>query len=410
MYNDIGKSKNCLKSLYFHFSIKIDLKHLKSDFLAVKLNTTILFYKLLNEVSKMSFIKGASNFSVLRTTSKIEVGIANDLVNEAYSEDKPFPDSPVNDLSSGVSLFPPTDRESTPDDFLKESIPFFAVRKRECKIDSSKLKETVLRTVEEKRLSGIQVSKKMIKEIKADVKSLLATEAPVKTTGTRVVLSPTGFCFVEVTSAKKALSFIEDVTSLVPMNVLGNLNYVDFAYIASSMKFDVNSYSPMRFSDHETMSGIGEDFLTYLLVAANSNTLSLPKDVQLSTPGAIEMIDCSTSSAGAKIISMKEGIPCAGREISSCISSGKKVSAIDIAIQFGNAAYTANVDLNFCIKKFLSIKGDEEEEEESFVDRVSSMDAFVVGMAKVFGHFISLVQSDEKAFIKNVREWSDSRQ
>jgi hypothetical protein len=354
----------------------------------------------------MSFDKGAVNFSVLRTTSKIDIGFASDLVQDAYKDVPITSEDTVIDLSSGISLQPPNGRPVTQDDFLRDSIPYLAVRKRELKVDSSVMKEIISRMIEEKKQSGIPISRKVIKEIKTAVKQQLSVNAPVKTTGVRAVFSPTGFCFVEASTVKKALSFAEDLSSMVPMSKLGSLNLVDFNYIAAALQYDVGSYIPMKFSPHEVISGLGEDFLTFILVAANGGYI-LPEDVQLSTPGLIEMTDCSTSNAGSKIALLKEGIPCAGREMSSCIGSGKKVSALDIAVQFKDAAFTATVDLNFGVKKFTAVKGDEEEKEETFMDRVVSMDTFVMGMTSLFSFFLERIKKESVAVQSAVSAWAE---
>jgi hypothetical protein len=360
----------------------------------------------------MPLNKGTVNFSVLRTTTAIDVGFADELVGESYKEDVAMGDEGVIDISGGVSLLPPPGRSVaegtiTRDDFLHDSIPFFAVRKRELKIDSSMAKEMIARAIEEKRLSGVEITRKTLKEIKQVVRDALASKASVKITGTRAVFSPTGFCFVESTSVKKSLDFAENLSSLVSLNVLGTLNLVDFGYIASSLKFDPSAYCPMQFSQHETTCGLGEDFLTFLLYASSQENV-LGADVQLSVPGFIEMTDCTTSTAGAKIISMKDGIPFAGREVSSCIKSGKKVSALEIAVQFGQSAFTAIIDSNFCVKKFTAVKGDEEEAEETLADRVMSMDQFTIGISKLFSTFIGKALNDQRGLATSIREWSVS--
>jgi hypothetical protein len=247
----------------------------------------------------------------------------------------------------------------------------------------------------------------MMKEIKATAKDALSMSSQVKISGTRATFSPTGFCYVESTSVKKTLDFIEDLSSMIPLENLGTLRLVDFSYMATASKYDPDQYSPLRFSEHESISGIGTDFLTYLLAAANGG-VTLPPGIQLTTPGAIEMVDCTTSNAGAKVVSMKDGIPCAGREISSCISSGKKVSSMDINVQFGdNAAFMANIDLDFCVKKFSQVRGDEEE--ETFADRVQSMDQFLIGIAKLFAVFIDLVKTDGDALAQLIKSWASDR-
>jgi len=356
----------------------------------------------------MSLHKGSVNFSVLRPNTTISTSFAEDLIGEAYKDGNPSIEAPVIDLSSGISLIPPSNMETpvSKDDFLCESLPFFAIRKRELKIDSSLFRETVARAVEEKKktMNVDDINGKILKEIRAAAKDKLAANAAIKTSGTRAAYSPTGFFFVESSSVKKTFSFIEELSSLVPMNVLGQLNIVDFQYIAASMRFNASEYVPMRFSEHETTTGIGEDFLTWLLVAS-AGGVTIPQDIQLSIPGAIEMTDCSTSSAGAKIISMKEGLPYAGNEIHTCLLSGKKVSSLEMAVQIGQAAFEATVDTDFCIKKFKIAQGDEAENEETFTDRIVAMDNFVKGMVKLFGAFIETVKVDQASVETLIKTW-----
>ena len=82
---------------------------------------------------------------------------------------------------------------------------------------------------------------------------------------------------------------------------------------------------------------------------------------------------------------------------------------MDISVQFGGAAFEANIDMNFGVKKFSQVKGDEEEEEETFTDRVTSMDTFVVGMAKIFAHFLEMVKKDEAQIVNAVKDWATLR-
>jgi len=358
----------------------------------------------------MSFDKGSMNFTVVDLASYDRDKFLENLNGESYSASNPSFDAPVTDVTCGISLAS-TDKDGVSvDDFVLGGLPFFAVRKRELKIDASTVKETVERRILDLTKSGVDVSSKKKKEIKEDVIDALSVDASEKLSGVRCVISSTGkFMLVDATSGKKVEDFIDNIYSFVAMDAFGGSG----GLVARSPEAMYSRTSGKGFMDYEqiemnhfgTEAGIGEDFLTYLFMASEiENFFSDGTEVVLA--GDIELADSRETSVGAKKIVVKEGVPSVAQEVVTALCSGKKVSSVDLMMSFGGDVYTVTVDSEFRFKK-LTIKDEEKigDIHARLESRMLSVSMFLDGFGKIFNKFVESEDSNEKM----IQVWLDEK-
>lgn len=349
----------------------------------------------------MSFEKGKMNFSIISMASYDRDKVLGNLAGESYKGSEPGIDSPVTDITSGISLATMKKDEFEVDDLVFGGMPYFAVRKRELKIDSSTVKEILERRIYEAGKRGETVSSKAKRIMKEEIVSALEDGAQEKLSGTRAIIPASGsIILTEATSSSKIDDFIDHMYSFIEMNafgVSGGLTPIgpDAMYETETGR-DRNGYIPIRMNKFETSEGIGHDFLTYLLMSSEIEGF-YEDGTQVSITGSIELSDCRDCSVGAKKTVLKEGTPSLASELISALESGKKVSSLDISICFGGDVYSVSVDNEFRFKKF-SIKDEEKISgiHERIEMRILSVMSFLEGFKKVFRKFTSTEETNEK--------------
>jgi len=349
----------------------------------------------------MSFEKGNMNVSVVEFDNGIDKEkFMDNIVSESYSNSRPSIEEPVCDFTSGISLAPLEDGdEPEQQDFELGGLPYFAVRVKELKIDSGRLKELVERKVFDLIRETGSVSSKQKKAIKESLIDALSVDAVEKVSGIRCVIAPDGKrMFVDATSERKVDDVvIEQIITSIETGAYGNSSCVGRMSpyrMYAEIKGAEEEYIPFDMNNFACTNDIGNDFLTYLYMA--SEVEDFFDDVKLSFSGNIEFEDCRECSSGSKVTSLKDGTPSICDEALSAMLSGKKVRSAEISISFGGDAYKATVDKELFFKK-LSIENEEKDLDihSMFESRIRSVNLFVDGIKKVFRKFVESEDNNE---------------
>jgi len=353
----------------------------------------------------MSFDKGTVNFTVLAPARKIESlsSVIDDIMGEGYKQSSPSFETDIFDSTSGLSLADIVGREVMEGDFKYGGIPYFAIRKREKKIDTGLVKERLERFIADAAQEGRVVSSKEKKAQKEVIVNSLAMDAQEKISGNRVVISPDGSTiYLEASSEKKVEELVEILMSLIEYGKIGGgIGVVTPEFMATTLGYDPDAYEPIRVSEHEQIMGIGEDFLTYLFMASEIKGYVDPFEISL--PGNINMVDCCSASSGAKKISMKDGLASISKEVISALKSGKKVESADFMIAEGDAAFSVTIDSQFHFKKLKmeNMEDQFDDKEGEFLARVNAITKFTGIVETLLKQFL-----DRRSVLENVfQEW-----
>jgi hypothetical protein len=355
----------------------------------------------------MSFDKGTVNFTVLEPAKKFDAQVVDEIINDSYRDEAPMIDTSINDVTSGISLADIDGRDPVREDFLKSNIPFFALRTRSLQIDSSLIKERLERILADYSERGIPITGKLKKEAKENLKELAAKDAKLKISGIRCTVSPAnGRVYTEATTEKKVDEVLELLMSIIPIDKTGGrLSAVTPEHMAHAAGFNPENYEPVKISEHESVMGLGEDFLTYLFMA--SEVRDFHEGVEISLPGNIEMVDCRSHSPGAKNISMKDGIASISKEAISCLKTGKKVKSADFSFGFNDVCYTVTIDSEFHFKKMKFENAESEGDDGAgFQGRVFAMDNFMKWFDMLFRKFLST--ADRNGYV--MRKWLEEKE
>jgi hypothetical protein len=353
----------------------------------------------------MSFEKSTINFTVLRTAKPIDPSFEESILEEGYMKTNPTVGGPVLDFSSGVSLASLA-RDATIDDFKLGALAYFAIRKRELKIDAGTLKEHVERMIHDEIARTGGITSKQKKQFKEDAQDVLEDTAQARVSGTRLEISPDRRAlYVEATSASKLTDVIDMLISGVPLGSYGRVDVYgpEMAYVMTAPDEDD---SPIRIGNMETSDGLGEDFLTWAFMASESDQMA-GDGVEISLPGVIELADCREAATGPKVVMLKEGQPCWGMPVVSCLKNGKKVVSADFMLGFDGFAVEVNIDSDFAFRKFKAVSLEPNGDlVGDFTDRITAIEIFLIHFQKLFARFLVTVEHNEQL----INSWIESKE
>jgi hypothetical protein len=339
----------------------------------------------------MAFDKGKINFGMLVSPTPLDETFDDTLMSMAYREDQPDVDTPIIDITSGVSIDNDTPDTSDLEFMTTGGHLYGAVRKREKKIDKKLYKEKVEKAIHRKLLNTGQeyLSRTQKKEIKQDIMEMMVLEATVQYTGIRFVVSgDRRTVFVEATSAKKVEEVFEQLYVLnCPLEI----------------------YS----LDHLVRRENGEDadveaFLTWLWMASETDGV-LPPEFQVALTGNI-VLENPDTEIGAKTIRISNGSPALAKEAWAALREGKNVKAAEfsLAITASSRVFEATITTEGCFKSFreksLEVKG--LDRHSAFAERIKSCKDFVEVFENIFEAYRKSPAADVE---RTIEQWVNSR-
>lgn len=350
----------------------------------------------------MSIVKNPT-FTIVTATNKIDSSKASEALKaHAYRDMKQESgedEAAMCDVTRGISIAGAA--PSGDYDFGYGSSTYFAVRTRERVKDPKMIKEYFAYLVDKEfRETNAYPGGKRRKELKAVANDAMKASV-VKTSGTRITIPPDSkMIIVEASSVKKvdeALGFL-CTTDLFKDNQTFPMT-PEYLYNVLTKK-ESSSYETFCWGDEVRCTGLGVDFLTWLLMATETTGI-LPDGVEVTPFGDLCFRNDEDTAKGAVLTKMSKGIPWEGNGPKAALNDGKKVCAIALRFTKGDISYEAVIDENFVFKKFKVHEAEKELEDPQalFADAVMSIQAFVELFVSVFKRFLNM-EDDNQTVMK----------
>ena len=370
----------------------------------------------------MSLQKGAMAFRVFTAAEQINMDCQNELRAKAYAKFEGVEFGvPLVDVTRGVSLVGNGQDPNTLD-FCYGGNLFFAVRTRKQDKNASLVKECLQYLVDkEVKTTGYVPRGKKKKELK-DLAIQMASVSPImKMIGVRVVGIPDSkFVVMDASSVKKC----DETLDYVKQNILPNngLTMITPEYLYSLIsKKSAESYIPFKIEGKLTITGIGNDFLTWLWAASEIDG-TLQKDTLVSLCGDISFRRDDEEGEGKDSVTttMTKGVPWEGDGAKAAFAEGKKIKAAIFRVVKGDATYELSLDETFLFSKVTEIMNDEEEGDDDkeekkkdnsknpeilFTDRILAVREISEMVFALFNKFVS-TSAENEGF---VNDWLNNR-
>lgn len=343
---------------------------------------------------KTGFSKPSLSFSVIRMKGPIGTEFEEALLEHSYRETPVTVGNDVIDFCQGLHLLTP---EEKPEDFRYGGGVYFAVRKREKKVDSAAIRELITKmATEELMKTGEEPSTKRMKELKAEAEQVLEEGVPTKTTGIRVLAASGGkYIFVEG-NAKKAEQVLgnlemasgrEDFMHLTPENLLISL-----------IGEDDHSYESFSVCGHDSFQTVGQDFLTWMWMASESERVLDHDNLEIAIGDTILLSNPGEENGGSKDVKLVKGNPGECKEAEAAFLEGKKIREMRIMLSKRSGySFEFTIDSTLSIKKFKILNEDKKgrSSEDVFADRLIALQEFMDVIISLFEHFVRIAEYNQ---------------
>lgn len=289
------------------------------------------------------------------------------------------------------------------------------LRQAERKVPSSLLNaECKLEELAQMRARNLDhLNRKIMKEIKEDVKKRLVSRMPPSLSGIYAAIDTvTGYIYLSATSEKQLelfSGFFDKALDFDPLPMTPD-NLASVKYNTDPLSIPAVNISP-ELEDVQGATGLlGENFLTWLWFFQESHNGILPPtrlgDFSLLVDGPLTFV---AEGSGAFDCSLKKGTPTNSAEARSAMLVGKKLRRAKLVLARNKGEeWSCTLDASqFVIRGLKLPEGEAMDPIDVFTERMANLDIFRQVLFELFHLYLNTVTDAEKRkeYQNSVKKW-----
>ncbi len=350
----------------------------------------------------MPFDKGNLTFRICSLPQPIPADVLENFRADAAGSLEHVQDEPVWGWVSGRHLLETDINEDT-----AKFGPFFNIclRQAERKIPSSLLTaQCRLEEMVRMRADGVDhLNRKVVKQIKEEVRERLLPKMPPQFSGTYCAIDPvTNMLYTTATSAKQydiLMGYLTKALGFEPEAMTPD-NLALLKYEIDPTTIPAVNISPAIDDVNGATGLLGENFLTWLWFFQESRNGVLPAtrlgDFSLLIDGPLTFV--AEEGGGAFESSLRKGTPTISAEARSAMMVGKKLRSAKLVLARGKGEeWSCTMDASQFVFRGLRLpEGDSMDPVDVFIERMANLDIFRQVIFELFRLYLTIVTDDKK--------------